>query len=85
VIREILWIEHAEYNGKLSYDTPANNIKGQITLVYRPGWVVGYRRQITTFVEYLSYYDAYMMTVTLRLAFINFDTDVAATLYNITV
>lgn len=73
-----------EADGKIS-TTPSNNTKGQLTLVYRPGWVVGYRRQISAFTEFLSYYDAYMMTITMRLAFVNFDNEVASTLYNITV
>jgi hypothetical protein len=36
-------------------------------------------------VDYLPYYDAYQLTATVRLAFINFDNDVAAALYNVTV
>jgi hypothetical protein len=31
------------------------------------------------------YYDAYQMVATVRLAFINFDSEVASVLYNITV
>ncbi len=61
------------------------NSKGQAVCVYRPGWIVGYRRRIAASVDYLPYYDAYQMTATVRLALANLDDDVAAALYNITV
>ena len=61
------------------------NRKGQAVCVYRPGWYVGYRRKIAVSVDYLSYYDSYQLTATVRLAFVRFDNDVASCLYNITV
>ena len=61
------------------------NTKGQAVCVYRPGWYVGYRRKIAVSVDYLSYYDSYQLTATVRLAFVRFDDDVASCLYNITV
>jgi HK97 family phage major capsid protein len=61
------------------------NTKGQAVCVYRPGWFVGYRRNIAVNVDYLPYYDSYQLTATVRLAFANFDTDVAAALYDVTV
>ena len=61
------------------------NSKGQAVCVYRPGWYVGYRRKIAVSVDYLSYYDSYQLTATVRLAFVRFDNDVASCLYNITV
>jgi len=70
-------------NGKVNFTTPANNTKGTALCVYRPGWFVGYRRKIAVGVDYLPYYDSYQLTATVRLALINFDTDVAAALYNI--
>ncbi|MBZ0299407.1 MAG: hypothetical protein K8J31_06695, partial [Anaerolineae bacterium] len=72
-------------NGKVDSATPANNTKGTALCVYRPGWFVGYRRRIAVSVDYVPYYDAYQLTATVRLAFINFDNDVAAALYNVTV
>ena len=63
----------------------SGNTKGQAACVYRPGWIVGYRRRIAASVDYLPYYDAYQMTATVRLALANLDADVAAALYNITV
>jgi hypothetical protein len=36
-------------------------------------------------VEYLTYYDSYQLTATVRLAFNRFDNKVASALYNITV
>lgn len=61
------------------------NTKGQAVCVYRPGWVVGYRRRVAATMDYLPYYDAYQMVATVRLAFASFDNEVAAVLYNITV
>ncbi len=63
----------------------AGNSKGQAVCVYRPGWIVGYRRRIAASVDYLPYYDAYQMTATVRLGLARLDADVAAVLYNITV
>lgn len=73
------------YTDGFIHSTPASNTKGQVTIPYRPGWVVGYRRRVAAAVEYISYYDAYQMTATMRLAFVRRDTDVAACLYNLTV
>ena len=61
------------------------NTKGQAVCVYRPGWVVGYRRRVAATMDYLPYYDAYQMVATVRLAFAPFDSAVASMLYNITV
>lgn len=71
-----------EADGKVGTGT---NNRGQAVCVYRPGWFVGYRRRIAVSVDYLPYYDSYQLTATVRLAFANFDTDVAATLYNLAV
>lgn len=70
-------------NGKVNSTTPANNVKGTALCIYRPGWFVGYRRRIAVSVDYLPYYDSYQLTATVRLALVNFDTDVAAALYDI--
>jgi HK97 family phage major capsid protein len=71
-----------EADGKVGSGT---NNRGQAVCVYRPGWFVGYRRRIAVSVDYLPYYDSYQLTATVRLAFANFDTDVAATLFNLAV
>jgi HK97 family phage major capsid protein len=72
-----------EADGKVNLS--GTNDKGQAICVYRPGWFVGYRRRIAVNVDYLPYYDSYQLTATVRLAFINFDADVASVLYNVTV
>jgi HK97 family phage major capsid protein len=72
-----------EADGKVNLS--GTNDKGQAICVYRPGWFVGYRRRIAVNVDYLPYYDSYQLTATVRLAFINFDDDVASVLYNVTV
>jgi HK97 family phage major capsid protein len=61
------------------------NTKGQALCVFRPGWVVGYRRRVAATMDYLPYYDAYQMVATVRLAFARFDTEAASVLYNLTV
>ena len=71
-------------SGKV-HSTASNNTKGTALCVYRPGWYVGYRRRIAVSVDYLPYYDSYQLTTTVRLAFIHYDHDVAAALYNITI
>ena len=73
-----------EADGKVSA-TPGNNSKGTALCVYRPGWVVGYRRRIAVSVDHLPYYDSYQLTATVRLAFVAFDTGTASALYNVTV
>ena len=69
-----------EADGKVGGGT---NDRGQALCVYRPGWTVGYRRKIAVSVDYLSYYDSYQLTATVRLAFVRFDDNVASCLYNI--
>jgi HK97 family phage major capsid protein len=70
--------------GKIS-ETASNNTTGTIVIAARSGWTIGYRRQITTSVDFLPYYDSYQFTATLRLAFINKDTVAAATMYNVAI
>lgn len=72
-----------EADGKIN--AAGGGTKGQILCVYRPGWIVGYRRRIAASVTYLPFYDAYQMVATVRIAFINRDTEVASCLYDITV
>lgn len=67
------------------YIASSGNTKGTAICVYRPGWFVGYRRRIAVNVDYLPYYDSYQLTATVRLAFANFDNEVASALVNITV
>ena len=69
-------------DGKVNTATGTND-RGTAICVYKPGWFVGYRRKIAVNVDYIPYYDSYQMTATVRLAFVNFDNDVASALYNI--
>jgi len=63
----------------------SGNVRGQALCVYRPGWVVGYRRRVTATMDYLPYYDSYQMVATVRLAFARMDNDVSSVLFNIAV
>lgn len=69
-------------DGKVNTASGTND-RGTALCVYRPGWFVGYRRKIAVNVDYIPYYDSYQMTATVRLAFVNFNTDVSSALYNI--
>lgn len=63
--------------------TAASNTLGQLIVVHTPGWKLGYRRQVTTDVSYLPYYDSYVLTMTARMALGKRDTGTSALLYNI--
>ena len=71
--------------GKIDQDTTTNNTYGRIVMAAKTGWTIGYRRQVTTNVDYLSYYDSYQMTATLRIALINKDGYASSTLFGINV
>lgn len=72
----------AKSNGKVS-NTGGSNTLGRFIAVYRPGWYVGYRRRVTLSIDFLPYLDSYQLTSTMRLGFINRDTEVSAISYNI--
>ena len=74
----------ASSNGKVS-STGGNNTRGRLVIASKPQFYGGYRRKISVVTEYLSYYDSYQMTATVRPAFINRDVYCAAILYNIAV
>lgn len=71
--------------GKIDLDTTSNNLYGRIAMAAKQGWTIGYRRQVTTNVDYLSYYDSYQFTATLRIAFINKDGYASAAAYGVNV
>lgn len=71
--------------GKVATTTPANNLYGRIAMAAKMGWTIGYRRQVQTNVDYLSYYDSYQFTANLRLAFVNKDGYASAAAYEINV
>ncbi|MEP7284338.1 MAG: phage major capsid protein [Chloroflexota bacterium] len=72
-------------SGKISTATPANNTKGQAIIVFRPNWLVGYRRQVTANVEFLPWSDVYSLVVSARVCLISQDTTSAAEVYDLTV
>ena len=63
----------------------AGGTLGTLEIVYTKGWYVGFRRNVKVNVDYIAAYDAHQLTATVRLAFVNFDTDVASSLYNLAV
>lgn len=65
------------------HSTASNNTTGSLLIAHKPSWKVGYRRNITSSIDYLPYYDSYQMTMTVRIAFKNRDNTCAALLYNI--
>jgi hypothetical protein len=74
----------ANASGKIS-GTASNNVYGRIAMAAKQGWTIGYRRQVTTNVDYLSYYDSYQFTATLRIAFINKDGYASSVAYEVNV
>lgn len=57
--------------------------RGRLAIVHRPSWYVGYRRRITTTLEYKAALDVWTLTSTMRLAFVGQDNDSVSVLYNI--
>jgi HK97 family phage major capsid protein len=66
-------------NGKIG---ATGNDRGTALVVYRPGWTVGYKRRVSVSVDYLSYYDTYQLTATVRLAFAPIDNRAVAVGFN---
>lgn len=60
----------------------AGGTLGSLLVVYKPGWIVGYRRRINSTIKFFEEYDSYQMVATVRLAFINRDAEVAGMVYN---
>jgi len=73
-----------EADGKVC-KTPASNTKGQICIYNKQGWMLGWRRHLKVEVERIISTDQYRIVGTLRFALVNFDTEVSAVGYNITV
>jgi len=71
-------------NGEIS-GTPANNTKGQMIFVFKPLWMVGYRREVTAFIEHIAWADVFHLTVTARLTMAAQDAQSASVLFGITV
>ncbi len=77
-------IQQSSASGVVSA-TPSNNTKGRMILVHKPSWYAGYRRQIRVNFDYISFYDSWQLTVTMRLALVRRSDDCAALLFNIKV
>jgi HK97 family phage major capsid protein len=75
-------LQLANATGKIS-GTPSNNTRGQLIIAARRGWRLGFRRQITTFMEFLPMYDAYQMGANVRVALASRNTVSCAVMYNI--
>lgn len=73
-----------EADGKVC-KTGTSNTKGQICLVNRRGWLGGWRRRLKIETERIIATDQYRIVGTLRFALVNFDIEVSAVGYNITV
>lgn len=70
-------------NGKVHNST--GNTYGRVIHVHLPSWVVGFRRRVTPVLEYISYYDSYMLTATIRLDLARNSANCASVLYYINV
>lgn len=74
-----------EADGKVSYDTPANNTKGRILCVYKPHLFLGWRRRLKLTVRYLEEYDQWRIVAHTRFDVQVAETDTVSYAYNITV
>lgn len=71
-------VPKTEADGKVSSATPANNVKGQIVVFNRNGFVAGWRRHVKLATEYLPATDQFRIVYTLRLGFGRFSPTGAA-------
>ena len=75
-------------NGEQS-TTAANNKYGNVLCVFKPLWYVGYRRQVTANMDFISAFDAYHLVITARLTLAAQDQNAtgqaASYMYNIAV
>ena len=62
-------VPKTEADGKVSHDTPANNVKGQIVTFNRRGFVVGWRRRVKLETERIPATDQSRLVYSLRLGF----------------
>ncbi len=75
-------IQLTDTDGKYTASGVGNSY-GSLVIMARNAWYLGYRRQITSALDYLSYYDSYMLTTTMRIAVENRDTVSAGVMYGI--
>lgn len=75
-------LDLSDADGKITSGGNAVN-RGRLLIVHRPSWYIGYRRRIAANFDYLSYYDSWQLTVTVRFAFTAQSNDDASILYNI--
>lgn len=65
--------------------TSGDNTKGRLLIVHKPSWIAGYRREIRTNFDYVSFSDSWNLVVTMRMALARRSSDCASVLYNIAV
>lgn len=65
--------------------TAGNNTLGRLLLVHRGSWLGGFRREISVNFDYLPWYDAWVLVVSMRMALLRRSTDSASLLYNIAI
>lgn len=75
-------LAQAEADGKINTASPSSTLFGRLVAVHRGTWYAGYRRRIALDVSYLPYYDSYQLTATVRLAFVNQNTQGIAVAYD---
>ena len=62
-------LKDAHTDGSIS-STSANNNRGRCLIIYKPHYVLGYRRRIRTWMEYMPANDSYQMGAWARLGFL---------------
>jgi hypothetical protein len=72
----------ADSDGKVTQTANVVN-RGRALLVHRNVWRTGFRRRVVSSLTFYPEYDSYQMTVTVRIALINRDTQGTAVIYNL--
>lgn len=71
-------------DGKVS-STSNQNTLGRLVFAHKPSFYGGFRRRVTVDLDRVSFFDAFIMTATVRPAFVARDSTCASILYNILV
>ncbi|RMG78484.1 MAG: hypothetical protein D6712_21335 [Chloroflexi bacterium] len=75
----------SDANGKIDGVTSGNNVRGRLIIAHKPSVALGYRRQITTHMDYIPAFDAWSLVAHVRFGLALQDNDSVAVLYNIAV
>ncbi len=82
---ELALADSTGYVTSTNTNVPSSTQLGNFVIFAKNAWKIGYVRQVMTDVSYVPWNDAYILTMTARLAIGQKDTAAAAVAYNILV